>query len=91
MIKKHIPNTITTLNLLSGSIAVITAYEGDYKATVLLVLLAALFDFLDGFSARLLKSYSPLGKELDSLADIVSFGVAPASAVFVLLRNFSDA
>ncbi len=87
MIKKHIPNTITTLNLLSGSIAVITAYEGDYKATVLLVLLAALFDFLDGFSARLLKSYSPLGKELDSLADMVSFGVLPGAMVFSLLSK----
>lgn len=87
MIKKHIPNTITTLNLLSGSIAVITAYEGDYKATVLLVLLAALFDFLDGFSARLLKSYSPLGKELDSLADMVSFGLVPAVTAFSLLRD----
>lgn len=87
MIKKHIPNTITTLNLLSGSIAVITAYEGDYKATVLLVLLAALFDFLDGFSARLLKSYSPLGKELDSLADMVSFGLVPAMTAFSLLRD----
>ena len=87
MIKKYIPNTITSLNLLSGSIAVIMAYEGNYQATVLLVLLAATFDFLDGFSARLLKAYSPLGKELDSLADMVSFGLVPGMTAFSLLRD----
>ena len=63
------------------------AYEGDYQATVLLVLLAATFDFFDGFSARLLKAYSPLGKELDSLADMVSFGLVPGMTAFSLLRD----
>lgn len=87
MIKKYIPNAVTSLNLIAGSMAVIMAYEGNYQATVLLVLLAATFDFLDGFLARLLNSYSSIGKELDSLADMVSFGLVPAITAFSLLRD----
>ena len=85
MIKKHIPNFITSLNLLSGSIAVYYAFQGNYPAVFLLVILAATFDFMDGFAARLLKSYSPMGKELDSLADMVSFGLVPGTVAFSLL------
>lgn len=87
--KKYIPNFITCLNLFSGSIAVIMAYNANYKATLILILLAALFDFLDGFAARLLKAYSPMGKELDSLADVVSFGLAPAMVAYALLEASS--
>jgi CDP-diacylglycerol--serine O-phosphatidyltransferase len=65
------------------------AFQSNFKAVAVWVAVAALFDFLDGMAARLLKAFSPLGKELDSLADVVSFGVAPASAVFILLRDFS--
>ena len=65
------------------------AFSENFLGVVIWVLIAAVFDFFDGFAARLLGVSSPLGKELDSLADVVSFGVAPASAVFVLLRNFS--
>lgn len=82
---KHIPNTITCLNLLSGCVAVIFALQGNFDVVVLCVVLSALFDFCDGLAARLLKAYSPMGKELDSLADLVSFGLAPALLVYHLL------
>jgi CDP-diacylglycerol--serine O-phosphatidyltransferase len=87
MITKHIPNTITCLNLFSGSMAVYYAFLGNYELVFALVLLAAVFDFFDGFAARLLKAYSPMGKELDSLADMVSFGLAPGAVAFSLLRQ----
>ncbi len=87
MIKKHIPNFITCLNLFSGSIAVYFAFQGNYPAVLIFVLLSAVFDFLDGFAARLLKAYSPMGKELDSLADMVSFGLAPGAVAFSLLNH----
>src|SRR5688500_5425764 len=75
--KRHIPNGITCLNLLSGCIGIIKAYQGDLKAASYLILLACIFDFFDGFAARILKVSSPIGKELDSLADVVTFGVLP--------------
>lgn len=82
---KHIPNLITSLNLASGFIAIIFIANGDTVTGCWLILTAMIFDFLDGFSARLLKAYSAIGKELDSLADVVSFGVAPAFIVYKLL------
>lgn len=85
-IKKHIPNFITCLNLASGTIASIYAFEGQLVYAAFFILLAAVFDFADGFMARLLKAYSPMGKELDSLADIISFGLAPAVIVYTLLK-----
>lgn len=85
--KKYIPNTLTSLNLLSGCIASVMAFEGAYLWVVVWVVIAALFDFSDGFAARLLKTYSPMGKELDSLADMVSFGFAPSVAVFHFLST----
>src|SRR5690554_4430819 len=85
--KKHIPNIITSLNLFSGCIAVVMAFEGAFIWVVFWVILAAVFDFFDGMAARVLKAPSDIGKQLDSLADVVSFGVAPAVAVFILLRN----
>ena len=81
-IVKHIPNTITSLNLLSGALAFIHALSGNYTTAVLLIFLAAIFDFLDGMAARALKAYSDIGKELDSLADIVSFGLAPSLILY---------
>jgi len=89
MIKKHIPNFITSLNLFSGCIAVYYGFLGNYQAVFWLILLAAVFDFLDGFAARLLKAYSPMGKELDSLADMVSFGLAPGVVAFSMLSQTS--
>lgn len=82
---KHIPNTITCLNLLAGCVAVIAALSGNFMAVVVCVALSAIFDFCDGLAARLLKAYSPMGKELDSLADLVSFGLAPALMVYHIL------
>jgi len=87
-IKQHIPNTITSMNLFSGCIAIVMAFEEAFIWVVFWVLLAAIFDFFDGMTARVLNAPSKMGKELDSLADVVSFGVAPATAVFVWLQNY---
>jgi len=87
--KKYIPNLCTSLNLFSGCVACVMAFEGAYLWVVVWVIAGGFFDFCDGFFARMLKAYSPLGKELDSLADLVSFGVAPAIAVFTYLRTSS--
>jgi len=87
MIKKHIPNFITCLNLFSGCVATLLAFKGNYSGAFIAILVAAVFDFLDGFAARMLKAYSPMGKELDSLADIISFGLAPGIIVFSLLTE----
>lgn len=97
LIKNSIPNAITCLNLLSGVIAIIFAFNfGEevcglkgYQWSFICIGTAAIFDFCDGAAARLLKAYSDLGKELDSLADLVSFGVAPAMLIFnvVCLAN----
>jgi len=84
---KHFPNFITSLNLASGFIAIIFAANGLIITASWLVLAAMIFDFVDGFSARLLKAYSEIGKELDSLADIVSFGVAPGIIIYQLLNS----
>ena len=84
---KQIPNFITSLNLVSGFIAIIFAADGDIVTASWLILAAMIFDFLDGFSARLLKAYSAIGKELDSLADLVSFGVAPGLIIYHLLKS----
>lgn len=87
MIKKHIPNTITLLNLISGSVAVIVTLEGRLLMASGLLGLAAVFDFFDGFVARLLHVKSDIGKELDSLADVISFGLAPSVILFCLIRE----
>jgi len=84
---KQIPNFITSLNLASGFISIIFALNGDILTASWLILASMIFDFLDGFSARLLKAYSDVGRELDSLADIVSFGVAPAAIIYELLTR----
>jgi CDP-diacylglycerol--serine O-phosphatidyltransferase len=83
---RQIPNFITSLNLVSGSIATIFAIDGHLVLAAIFICAAAVFDFLDGFAARLLKAYSEIGKQLDSLADIVSFGVAPGAILFTLLE-----
>lgn len=82
----QIPNLITSLNLVSGSAAVIFAIDGHLVWAAIFICAAAVFDFLDGFVARALKAYSEIGKELDSLADVVSFGVAPGAILFTLLE-----
>lgn len=82
VITKQIPNTITCCNLISGCIAVSYALASNYEMAFLFIIIGAVFDFFDGMSARLLGVSSPIGKELDSLADDVTFGVAPASIIF---------
>lgn len=81
-ITRHIPNTITSLNLLSGCFATVYALNGNFKCAFLFIIAGAVFDFCDGLAARALKAYSPMGKELDSLADMVTFGVAPAMILY---------
>lgn len=80
--KKHIPNTITCCNLISGCLATVFALYGDASVALLWIVIGAVFDFFDGMTARLLHVSSPIGKELDSLADDVTFGVAPSAILF---------
>jgi len=82
----QIPNTITSLNLVSGVAATMFAIDGHLVWAAIFICFAAVLDFFDGFAARLLKAYSEIGKELDSLADVVSFGVAPGAILFTLLE-----
>ncbi|WP_087562884.1 phosphatidylcholine/phosphatidylserine synthase [Polaribacter sp. SA4-10] len=89
-IKKHIPNLLTLGNLLSGTIATIFAVEGDFVFAGLFVVLGIIFDFLDGFVARILKVSGELGKQLDSLADMVTSGVVPGIIMFQLLKNRTE-
>lgn len=86
--KKHIPNTITCCNLVCGCIATYWAFCGVYDTALLFIVIGAVFDFFDGMSARLLGVSSPIGKELDSLADDITFGFAPSAIVFDYLKNF---
>lgn len=85
--RKHIPNLLTLLNLLSGIIAVVFAVEGYLIPAGIFVLLGIFFDFFDGFVARLLGVPGELGKQLDSLADVVTSGVVPGIVMFQLLKT----
>ena len=85
--KKHIPNTLTCLNLVCGTLSAMAALKGNLEMAAIWIIIAAVFDFLDGFAARLLKVASPIGKELDSLSDVVSFGVAPAMIIYTWLTR----
>ena len=82
IIVRNIPNSITCCNLISGCIATYNAFLGDIRMALLWIIVGAVFDFFDGMSARLLKVSSPIGKELDSLADDITFGFAPSSIIF---------
>jgi len=81
-IKRHIPNSITCCNLISGCIATWFASTGQFRLALLWIIIGAVFDFFDGMTARLLHVSSPIGKELDSLADDITFGVAPSMMLF---------
>jgi len=89
-IKKHIPNTITCGNLFCGCLAIVFAFKGDLVVSAYFVGIASVFDFFDGFTARLLKVHSEIGKQLDSLADMVTFGVVPGVIVYTLLLHSPD-
>ena len=84
-ITRQIPNAITCCNLISGCIATCFAFSANFHMALLMIVVGAVFDFFDGMTARLLGVSSPIGKELDSLADDVTFGVAPATMVYSLL------
>ncbi|MCL2652078.1 MAG: CDP-diacylglycerol--serine O-phosphatidyltransferase [Candidatus Azobacteroides sp.] len=88
---KNLPNIITCLNLYSGCLACVMVLNSNYIGAFLFILLAAFFDFMDGFAARLLKAYSSIGAQLDSLADVVSFGMAPGFIVYSFLSASSVA
>ncbi|SIS85764.1 CDP-diacylglycerol--serine O-phosphatidyltransferase [Belliella pelovolcani] len=90
MIKKHIPNTITCLNLLSGMIGIYFVLSGEIHYGLYFIVLAAIFDFLDGFVARMLQVHSEIGKQLDSLADLVTFGVLPSFIFFQWILEISE-
>lgn len=85
--KKYLPNTITSLNLVFGVLAIFKASEGDITIAAWFILVAAVMDFFDGFAARWLKAYSATGEQLDSLADLISFGMAPAVIVYALIEQ----
>ncbi|HEY0244796.1 MAG TPA: CDP-alcohol phosphatidyltransferase family protein [Mucilaginibacter sp.] len=83
-VKKHLPNAITCANLFSGCIGIVFAFQGNSIVAAYALFLAAIFDFFDGFASRVLQSFSGIGKDLDSLADMVSFGVLPSVILYEL-------
>jgi CDP-diacylglycerol---serine O-phosphatidyltransferase len=89
-IKKHIPNAITLLNLLAGLLALIHAFNGNYNEAFSLVCLGIFFDFWDGFFARIWKVQSPIGLQLDSLADMVTSGVVPGLVLYKMLGDIQE-
>lgn len=86
-IKNSIPNFITSLNIACGGLSIILSFEGYPTIAAYLILVAAVLDFLDGMTARLLNAYSELGKQLDSLADMLSFGLAPSILVYHIMKS----
>lgn len=85
-ITKNIPNFLTLLNLCSGFVSIVFVFYRNMEAAALLIIIASVFDFFDGFAARILKATSEKGKILDSISDVVSFGVAPAALIFLLIE-----
>ena len=90
ILKKHIPNTITLMNLFCGCIALDFAANNQFEMAFLLVCIGIFLDFFDGFFARLFKVSSPLGLQLDSLADMVTSGVVPGYVMFAMLKSSTD-
>lgn len=85
--KKHIPNILTLSNLFAGCIGLVFAFDGNLVYASYAIWIAAIFDFFDGFSARMLNVSSPIGKELDSLADMVTFGVLPSVILYQMIGS----
>lgn len=86
-IKQHIPNTITCCNLVLGCFSILFSFSGMPVAAAIMIFVAGLFDFFDGFTARLLNAHSPIGGDLDSLSDVVSFGVAPGFIMYHVMHD----
>lgn len=89
--RKHLPNFLTCCNLLCGCFGIVFVLEGREIPAAYFVWVAGVFDFFDGFAARVLKVSSPIGKELDSLADVVSFGVLPSLVMYKMISSSTDA
>ncbi len=89
-LKKHIPNTFTSLNLFSGCLGIVQVFDNNFTLAAIFMLIAVVCDFADGMLARLLNAKSPLGLQLDSLADVVSFGVLPGLIVMKLMSQSVD-
>ena len=89
-LKQHIPNTLTCGNLVSGCLSILFITSDMPIKAAIMIFVAGLFDFLDGFAARLLHAHSPIGADLDSLSDVVSFGVAPGFILYYLMRHAHD-
>lgn len=87
--KRYVPNFLTCLNLITGSLGCVAVVEGRTDLAIYYVIVAGIFDFFDGFAARLLKVHSAIGKELDSLADVVSFGLLPALFMYKLIDAYN--
>lgn len=87
--RQHVPNIITSLNLLSGCIAALLILEDNYHQALFFIIASGFFDFCDGLTARFLNVRSPMGKELDSLADVISFGFVPSLVMFTMLQTES--
>lgn len=85
--RTNIPNILTVLNLLCGCMAIVSVLNNDFQLAFILIFIGGMADYFDGMVARLLGVHSPFGKELDSLADMVSFGVFPAMILYVLLST----
>jgi len=85
-IYKQVPNLLTLMNLCSGFISIVFVFWRNLEAAALLIIIASVFDFLDGFAARIMQATSEKGKVLDSLSDVVSFGVAPAAIIFLIIE-----
>lgn len=90
-LKFIIPNTLTIINLLAGILAIVFVFEGAPKLSVILLLIAAVADLLDGLFAKLLNATSEFGKQLDSLSDLVSFGVAPSVFMYSMMKESINA
>jgi CDP-diacylglycerol--serine O-phosphatidyltransferase len=89
-VKKHIPNILTLCNLTCGCIGIVYAFDGDIKSAGILIWIGALFDFLDGLAARLLQQFSIIGKDLDSLADLITFCFLPGTIVYMIISQNSS-
>ncbi len=90
LILRHLPNALTCCNLLCGCLGIIVVWKGPADHAVWYVIAACVFDFFDGFAARALNVSSPIGKELDSLADMVSFGVLPSLVMYRMIDTLSS-
>lgn len=88
--KKHIPNFLTLCNLACGCYGVVAVFKGDPQTGSIMIWAGAMFDFFDGFAARMLKKFSSIGKDLDSLADLITFCFLPAVIIFSLIEQNSD-